>query len=206
VDHETVEAQEAATRMAALVTAAQAGEAHALDQLLRSLHDRMYAVCRRMLGNDADAADANQHALMAVVRGLPRFDGRASVATWAYRIAMNASLDELRRRARRPDVGLPEWAEQRSNDSRFDEQITTQMAVDAALATLPPDYRAAVVLRDLCDLDYAEIAEALDIPAGTVRSRIARGRAAVAAKIADDKTDPSTTPGNQTDPRDRRTT
>ena len=62
----------------------------------------MFAVCRRITGNDADAADATQEALLAVVRGLPRFDGRSRFSTWVYRIATNAALDELRRRQRRP--------------------------------------------------------------------------------------------------------
>jgi RNA polymerase sigma-70 factor (ECF subfamily) len=72
--------------------------------------------------------------------------------------------------------------------------VTERAAIDAALARLPADFRAAVVLRDLCDLDYAEIGEVLDIPAGTVRSRIARGRAALAVELG----------GNQDDPGGRR--
>jgi RNA polymerase sigma-70 factor, ECF subfamily len=88
--------------------AAQAGDRAALDALLRRHYDRIYAVCRRMTGQDADAADAAQDAMIAIVRGLPRFDGRAAFGTWAYRIASNACIDELRRRKRRPDLGLPE--------------------------------------------------------------------------------------------------
>jgi RNA polymerase sigma-70 factor, ECF subfamily len=165
---------------AATLDAARAGDATAMDRLLRSLHDRVLGVCRRMLGNDADAADASQEALIAIVRGLPAFDGRSNVTTWAYRIAVNASLDEIRRRQRRPHPGLPEAVFERTSPGSFEDDLVRHRVVDAALAQLPPDYRAAVVLRDLCDLDYAEIAEVLDIPPGTVRSRIARGRAAVA--------------------------
>ncbi|MGH9277910.1 MAG: RNA polymerase sigma factor, partial [Acidimicrobiales bacterium] len=76
----------------ALVAAAQAGDRDALDALLRRHYDRLYAVCRRLTGDDADAADACQEALMAVVRGLPRYDARASFSTWAYRVATNAAL------------------------------------------------------------------------------------------------------------------
>ena len=88
-------------------TAAQGGDRGALDQLLRRHYDRVHAVCRRITGNDADAADAAQEAMIAIVRNLDRFDGRSSFGTWAYRIATNASLDELRRRKRRrlSDVG-----------------------------------------------------------------------------------------------------
>jgi len=170
----------------ALVVAAQSGDRQALDALLRRHHDRLLAVCRRLAGNEADALDATQEALLAIVRGLPKFDGRAAFSTWAYRVATNACLDELRRRRRRPVPGLPEWedtgldATQVAAGSRAIEGLGDRMAIDAALALLPEEFRAPVVLRDLCDLDYAEIAATLDIPPGTVRSRIARGRAQLA--------------------------
>lgn len=171
----------------ALVTAAQDGDRAALDALLRRHHDRLYALCRRLTGNDADAADANQEALMAIVRGLARFDGRSSFSTWSYRVATNACLDELRRRRRRPDPGLPEEqalpADDHGGPPGLDEEVAVRMAVDDALSTLPMTFRAAVVLRDLCGLDYAEIAEVLGVPTGTVRSRIARGRAALALAL-----------------------
>lgn len=134
------------------------------------------------MGNDADALDATQEALIAIVRGLGRFDGRAAFGTWAYRIATNACLDELRRRRRRPQPGLPDL-DRAEPVPAGDETVADRLAVDAALAALPPDFRAAVVLRDLLRLDYAEIAEVLDIPPGTVRSRIARGRAALVSLL-----------------------
>ena len=140
-------------------------------------------MCRRLCGNEADGADATQEALLAIVRGLPRYDGRAAFSTWAYRVATNAALDELRRRSRRPVPGLdPDvgWAA----PGDVAEAATARVDVDAALAVLPPEFRAAVVLRDLCGLDYAEIAEVLEIPAGTVRSRIARGRGQLADLLA----------------------
>ena len=87
--------------------AARSGDRQALEDLLRRHHDRLHAVCRRLTGNDADALDATQEALIAVVRGIDRFDERSSFKTWAYRVATNAALDELRRRRRRPDPGLP---------------------------------------------------------------------------------------------------
>jgi RNA polymerase sigma-70 factor (ECF subfamily) len=163
-----------------LVAAARAGDRRALERLLRDHHDRLYAVCRRMTGNDADAADATQEALISIVRGLPGFDGRSRFSTWSYRIAVNSSLDELRRRRRRPDPGLDEALEAAPPSGSRDvsaDASDQRIDVDAALARLPSDFRAAVVLRDLCGLDYAEIAAVLDIPPGTVRSRIARGRA-----------------------------
>jgi RNA polymerase sigma-70 factor, ECF subfamily len=163
------------------VLAAQSGDRDALDGLLRRHHDRIHGLCRRITGNDADALDATQEALVAIVRGLHRFDGRAAFATWSYRIATNACLDELRRRRRRPVVGLPEHEAPRPGSGvALDTGVADRLALDDALARLPPEFRAAVVLRDSCQLDYAEIAEVLGIPAGTVRSRIARGRGALA--------------------------
>jgi RNA polymerase sigma-70 factor (ECF subfamily) len=121
------------------------------------------------------------------VRGLHRFDGRASFTTWSFRVATHACLDVLRRRRRRPDPGLPDI--ERAHDAgdagrpELDDTVSDRLDVDAALAGLPVEFRAAVVLRDVCGLDYAEIAEVLEVPPGTVRSRIARGRARLAKQL-----------------------
>lgn len=163
-----------------LVEAARAGDRDALDRLLRRHYERVHALCRRLTGNEQDALDAAQEALLAITRGLPRFDGSARFSTWAYRVTTNACLDELRRRRRRPEPGLPEAGHAGDDGPGVAERVTTRLDIDAALATLPEEFRAAVVLRDLCGLDYAEIADVLGIPPGTVRSRIARGRAALA--------------------------
>lgn len=151
-------------------------------------------MCRRLAGNDADGLDATQEALIAIARGIRQFDGRAAFSTWAYRVATNACLDELRRRQRRPVPGLPEHQDDAGAGHRHAlgrpspaiEAIPDRLVVDAALAQVPEEFRVAVVLRDLCDLDYAEIATVLEIPAGTVRSRIARGRAHL-ARLLDDR-------------------
>jgi RNA polymerase sigma-70 factor (ECF subfamily) len=168
----------------ALVAAAQGGDRNALDQLLRRHYDRIHAVCQRVAGGTRDADDACQEALIKIVRSLPRFDGRSAFSTWAYRIAMNASLDELRKRNRRPtlhvagDEHRPEAVD--PDAAAPIDQFSDRLLLDAALADLSDDLRIAVVLRDVADLDYAEIAETLDIPIGTVKSRISRGRAALA--------------------------
>ena len=179
----------------ALISAARNGDRSSLDLLLRRHYDRIYAVCRRVTGHDADAADAAQEAMIAIVRGLAKFDGRSTFATWVYRIATNASLDELRRRRRRPVTGLGVGVGvERDNDAapaehadpdsglRIDS-IADRMLLDQALASLAEDFRLPVVLRDVGDLDYAEIAEVLGVPVGTVKSRIARGRAALAVTL-----------------------
>jgi RNA polymerase sigma-70 factor (ECF subfamily) len=139
----------------------------------------VHAICRRVVPHPEDALDATQNALIAVARGIGRFDGRSAFTTWLYRVAMNAALDELRRRARRPIPveTLPEAVAPRAAT----DGVEARVDLDAALGAVPVDYRVAVVLCDLCDLDYAEIAAVLDLPVGTVRSRISRGRDALAA-------------------------
>lgn len=89
-----------------LVAAAKRGDRSALQELLTSNYDRVYALCRRMLGNDVDAQDATQQTMLAVVRSISRFDSRSTFATWVYRIATNACLDEFRRRSRTALVGI----------------------------------------------------------------------------------------------------
>jgi RNA polymerase sigma-70 factor (ECF subfamily) len=186
-----------------LVRGAQQGDASALDALLRRHHDRVFAVCRRLAGNEADALDATQEALIAIARGIGRFDGRAAFSTWAYRVATNACLDELRRRKRRPAPGRTEDLGQGEGGAVTAiaiDVLPERLAIDEALAALPPEFRAPVVLRDLCDLDYAEIADALGIPPGTVRSRIARGRAQLARHLGGNQPDAPERPTGADDP------
>ena len=165
-----------------LIDAAQRGDRQALDQLLRSHQSRIHAICRRIAGNDADALDATQEALIAIVKGLPRFDGRSKFSTWAYRIATNACIDELRRRQRQPAPGLPEHEHADTNPMASSaprdpaDTVSARIDIDRGLKQLPEEFRTAVVLRDVAGLNYNEIAEVLNIAPGTVRSRIARGR------------------------------
>jgi len=191
------------------VAAAQAGDRDVLETLLRRHHDRLWTLCRRMTGNHADAEDALQDTLIAIARGIGRYDGRAAFTTWSYRVATNACLDELRRRRRRP---IPDPLETPGAAPPPDgpgsalpappapaavEAVADRLDIDAALALLPQDFRVAVVLRDLCDLDYAEIARVLGIPPGTVRSRIARGRSQLAGLLGnptEQQNRPSTRP------------
>ncbi|MGD9794382.1 MAG: RNA polymerase sigma factor [Acidimicrobiia bacterium] len=177
-----------------LIGRAQRGDRAAVDLLLREHYDRIFAVCRRMTGNDADAADAAQEALIAVVKGLARFDGRSALSTWIYRVATNACLDEMRRRKRRPMAMAEDPAhEPTTTGPTFDTTLTDRMTIDAALELLSEEFRVPVVLRDLNGYDYSDIARTLDIPVGTVKSRIARGRAQLAVLL-----------GNQVPPDGRR--
>ena len=176
------------------MNAAREGDADALDRLLRTHYDRLYALCRRLTGDETDALDACQEALIAIARRLDRFDGRSAFGTWAYRVTTNACFDELRRRRRRPLVAIPDDAPAPGD---IGEAAAVRLDIDAALARLPTEYRAAVVLRDLCELTYEEIGETLDIPPGTVRSRIARGRTQLASLLGY---------GNRPEPFERPTT
>jgi RNA polymerase sigma-70 factor (ECF subfamily) len=168
----------------ALAAAAAKGDRAALESLLRRHASLVNAVCRRVLGHPEDALDAAQEALLAIARKIHTFDGRSRFSTWCYRVATNAALDEARRRGRRP-VAVEFLPEPRAGGQSIDDLVADQLDVDAALRHLSPDHRAAVALRDLVGLDYAEIGEVLGIPPGTVRSRIARGRAALADHLAE---------------------
>ncbi len=190
-----------------------------MDVLLRRHQDRLWAVCRRLAGNDADAADALQEAMILVVRRLDTFDGRSRFTTWAHRVATNACLDELRRRGRRPVLGLPDDDPDLGDGGMVADGgvpielgVTERLTVDAALARLPDDFRIPVVLRDLGGHDYAAIAEILDLAPGTVRSRIARARRRLAELLDPDLDDDGGTDdtgpgdGNQPSPVERPST
>jgi RNA polymerase sigma-70 factor (ECF subfamily) len=178
-----------------LIERALDGDRDAMDSLLRRHYGRIAAVCRRITADPDDAADCTQEALVAVVRGLASFDRRAAFGTWCYRIATNTCLDELRRRGRRAVPIDDDAIAAARRDSLADEGEVASLRVDmdAALSQLPVEFRVAVVLRDLCGLDYEEIADICGVPGGTVRSRIARGRAALA---------PLVRPGNQNEVAD----
>lgn len=175
----------------ALLASAATGDREALGRLLTAQYDRCYTVCRRILTSEEDARDAAQEAMIAIARGLAGFDGRSSFSTWCYRVATNAALDELRRRRRRPVPASDRFEESEEGAPQppaagrdpVAGAVTDRLTVERALGKLPEDQRVAVVLRDIADLDYAEIGEVLGLPIGTVRSRIFRGRAALAEEL-----------------------
>jgi RNA polymerase sigma-70 factor (ECF subfamily) len=171
--------------LGALLAAAVAGDRRSLEDLLSAAYDLMYPVCRRVLGDDADAADAAQEALIAVSRSYARFDGRSRLSTWLYRVAVNAAIDQGRRRARRARVDLAAGTDRTGTGVTLGESVALSVDVEAALGRLSVEFRSAVVLRDMMGLDYEEISQVLGIPPGTVRSRIARGRSQLAAIWAD---------------------
>jgi RNA polymerase sigma-70 factor (ECF subfamily) len=171
-----------------LVRKARDGDSAAMNDLLGRHYDRVHAVCRRIAGATRDADDAAQETMIRIVRHLDKFDGRSSFGTWVYRIATNTSLDELRKRRRRPQLHVvgDDDAPHELADPMADREVEASVdrsAIDAALAALPEDFRVPLVMRDVADLDYDEIAETLGVPIGTVKSRIARGRRQVVAYL-----------------------
>ncbi|WP_329105809.1 RNA polymerase sigma factor SigM [Micromonospora sp. NBC_01699] len=163
------------------------GDRDAFAQLFHRHRDRLWAVALRTLADREDAADALQDALLSAHRAAARFRGDAAVTTWLHRIVVNACLDRIRRRQAHPTVPLPDG-------SRTDEtgrwvgvepaapapDHDTALVVQQALARLPAEQRAAIILVDVQGYPIAEVAIMLGVAEGTVKSRCARGRARLA--------------------------
>ncbi|WP_372440922.1 RNA polymerase sigma factor SigM [Actinacidiphila acididurans] len=160
-----------------------AGEPEAFGELVRRHRDRLWAVALRTLGDREEAADAVQDALVSAFRAAHTFRGQSAVTTWLHRITVNACLDRARRAATRRTAPV---ADEQNFEALMEPEESAEAPAErselhrellAALATLPPDQRAALVLVDMQGYPVAEAAQILDVPAGTVKSRCARGRA-----------------------------
>jgi RNA polymerase sigma-70 factor (ECF subfamily) len=151
----------------------------------------MYQVAYRLTGNPDDAADVVQEALLRVRKGLETYQP-GSLEGWLARIVTNVFLDEVRRRRRRPTEALPVEPDRVLPASPAADEASAELSaeIQAALTSLPDDFRVAVVLCDVADLPYEDIAVATGVPVGTVRSRIHRGRrmlrTALQGQTADD--------------------
>ena len=169
-----------------LIARAGAGDFAAFNALVEHYQTAVYNLCLRLLGNQQAAEDTAQDAFISAYRRLETFRG-GSFRSWLFRIAANASYDELRWRRSRPAVSLdePQGAGERAFDvadkapspSQRAEQAELRQALADALARLPDEQRLAIVLCDTQGMDYAEIAGVMQCSLGTVKSRIARGRA-----------------------------
>jgi RNA polymerase sigma-70 factor (ECF subfamily) len=162
----------------ALMAAHLDGDPDAFAELVRRHRDRLWAVAVRTLGDPEDAADAVQNALVSAYRNAASYRGDAAVTTWLHRIVVNACLDLVRRRRSRPADPLPD-DESRHPADRTDHIAArdTRLAVEEALATLPYEQRAAIVLVDVQGYSVDEAAAMLDCAPGTIKSRCSRGRA-----------------------------
>lgn len=175
-----------------LIRRAGRGDAYAFEQLMTAQESRMYAVALRMCGNREDAQDCLQEAMLRVYRAISGFKGQSSFSTWVYRITMNSCLDELRRRKSRTATSLDALLETGfapSDESDTPEQNSLRSeqrrVLEKAIAGLPEDMRAAIVLRDIQGCSYDEIAQTLDANVGTIKSRISRGREKLRAVLSE---------------------
>lgn len=161
-----------------LVLAFVAGDRSAFEEIIVRYERRVFSVCLRMCGDQEDARDAAQETFVTAYRSLQGFRGDAQLSTWLHRVAVNASLDLLRKRSKRPTA--VEVVPEATSDEPGPEEVAVRSdraaAVHAALAKLSEDHRAVIVLFDLQGLQYPEVAQALDVPVGTVKSRLHRAR------------------------------
>jgi RNA polymerase sigma-70 factor, ECF subfamily len=191
--------QEGAARPDAVLLAAHvAGDPDAFAELFARHRDRLWAVALRTMGNPHDAADGLQDGLVAAYRRAESFRGDAAVTTWLHRVVVNACLDRLRAaKVRRADA-LPDDVDHHAargssytSTSPVDDPEAAAIADDRrravleALATLPPEQRAALVLVDMEGYPVAEVAEMLECAEGTVKSRCSRGRDRLAGLLRD---------------------
>ncbi len=156
-----------------------AGETAAFDEIVSRHRTRVYAVALRVCGRHEDALDVAQEVFVTAYRSLGSFRGEAKLTTWLHRLAVNAAVDLGRRRSRRDHAALddvPETADAGPGPEELALAAHRAQAVRRGVASLSPDHRAVVVLHDLEDLDYSEVAFALKIPIGTVKSRLHRAR------------------------------
>ncbi|GIJ33759.1 RNA polymerase sigma factor SigM [Verrucosispora sp. WMMD703] len=174
-----------------LLRAHVAGDRDAFGELFRRHRDRLWAVALRTLGDREEAADALQDALLSAHRAAGRFRGDSAVTTWLHRIVVNACLDRIRRRRAHPTVPLPDGThgpEDGPGTGGVEPAAPvpdhdTAMVVRDALAALPLEQRAALVLVDVQGYPVAEVARILGVAEGTVKSRCARGRARLAVTL-----------------------
>ena len=159
-----------------LVASAQQGNASAVERLLEHYYDYIFSICRKVTGNIDDANEATQETLISVVRNIPSFKSTAKFSTWVYRIATNAALDEIRKKARRPTTEFNEDTVIPQTTKSLEDSLIDNIDIDDALQNLPEEFRIVLVLRDQLGTSYEEISEILGIPSGTVKSRIARAR------------------------------
>jgi RNA polymerase sigma-70 factor (ECF subfamily) len=177
-----------------LVQRVQKGDKAAFDLLVRKYQHRVLKLVGRFVNDSAEAEDVAQEAFLKAYRALPAFRGDSAFYTWLYRIAINTAKNALVANRRRPvdfdlDLQDPDQHDRQSmlKDSDTPEGVLLtdeiREVVERALEQLPEDLRTAIVLRELEGLSYEEIAEAMDCPVGTVRSRIFRAREAIDKKL-----------------------
>jgi RNA polymerase sigma-70 factor (ECF subfamily) len=180
-----------------LLSALQAGDEQAYEQLIERFQNPVYNLAYRLLNDQADAADVLQEVFIKIFRNVATFRGESSLRTWVYRIAVNESHNRRRWlfRHRRGETGIEEtWDDSEAREkplkdngeSPYDFTMNREAEVllEEGLATLNPVYRAVLVLREVEEMSYEEIAAILEVSIGTVKSRIVRGRDALRKYLA----------------------
>lgn len=181
----------------AVVRAVLDGDVNAFEMLVREYEKNVYNLALRMVGNSEDAADMSQEAFIKAYNSLNSFRGDSKFSVWLYRIASNVCLDFIRSRKRKQTVSLSveddngedvelDIADDTQSPERLMDKQLTRDAVRRGLASLPPGQRQILLLREIQGLSYDEIAEVLNVEAGTVKSRIFRARKKLSAFLLED--------------------
>ncbi len=194
-----------AQRELELVESHREGDPDAMGELLQSYQRRVFTICFRMLRDVEEASDLTQDALVKVIENLEKYDGRAKLSTWVIRITMNCCISHLRKKKvrkhgsldamRRDDAAFDDTAASEHSASQDNEAAVVfsgelsgpkrverdelHAGLDLAMRSLDPDMRSVLVLRDMQGLEYEQMAQALDVPVGTVKSRLFRARTAL---------------------------
>lgn len=167
-----------------LIARVAQGDRDAFSELMANTEDMVFAVCMRIMGDREAARDAAQETFVTLFRKADRYSGKAAVTTWLYRVTVNTCYDQLRKAKRRAFDSLPDHVD--PADAQAEDPFTSvelHGPVADALATLPEEFRAAVILSDVEGLALAEVAGILDVPVGTVKSRVFRGRKLLAKEL-----------------------
>ena len=182
---------------AAIVRKVLGGDANAFETLVLEYEKNVYNIALRMTGNREDAADMTQEAFIKAYNSLQSFRGDSKFSVWLYRIVSNVCLDFLRSKNRRPTVSLSvedddgedtqlDVADESQSPELLLDRKLTRESVRRGLDSLPPDYRQILLLREIQGLSYDEIAQALGLEVGTVKSRIFRARKRLCNFLIDD--------------------
>lgn len=160
------------------------GDREAFEEIMRSHEDRVFSVCMRIMSDREKALDATQDTFLTVFRKAAQFKGNSALGTWIYRIAVNTCYDQIRKSRRQSAESLPEHMD--PSDPSAQEAIDSaalRPEIQDALAGIPMEFRAAVILSDIEGMSLPEVAMVLGVPVGTVKSRVFRGRRLLAKRL-----------------------
>ena len=170
-----------------IIARARRGDADAFEQLVAAYRNQVFRLALRMCGNEADADEVAQEAFLSAWKGLPNFRGESRFSTWLYQLTTHAAIDLMRREKRQAaaeDIDGITAADDGPSPQQQVERAETRREVRSALMQLPEEYRQVLLLRFMQELDYGEIARALNVSEGTVKSRINRAKSKLREVLA----------------------